>query len=396
VLGDILRDVVDNTVVSKASVGSKTRAMAEATASKIGQMYRKFDLNVAQTFLSAAEGKYLDFLGDMMGIERLGRETAEVGSTERNVRFYVDSGTFGDINSGSSITITAGTVVSTGAAGSGILYTVPYNVILSSSLSETYVALRAMKAGTDSNIGKRQLVYHDFIDYSNSANDSLKVINDAEIIKGEDGETDTNYRFRISQQITAAEAANQTAIRIAILTTPGVADVVLIPWFRGIGTFDALIKSTTPVLPSGLISAVEERVSKVIAQGAVARIRGPIETGFSVTGRITLRKRLSSQEQTNILNAVTTNISDYVNSLDIDEDLIVNEMVERVMSTSEEIKNIGTAGKPFESMYIYRPTKLEDNKIRNTLIGDYSPEEDERVIIETQYGGNTPVLFLIS
>lgn len=396
IFGTILKDIVDSTTLSKVSIGSKTRSFSEAVSSELGRMYRKFDLNVALPFLSAAEGKYLDFLGDMLGVERLGQVKAESSSSERNVRFYVDSGTFGDINSNSSIVLTSGTIISTGEAATGVLYIVPYNVILSSSLSETYIAVRALKAGSVSNIGRRQLIYHDFTDYADSANDTLKVINDAEIIKGEDGETDTNYRFRISQQTTAAEAANQTAIRLAILTTAGVADVVMIPFFQGIGTFDVLLKSITPVLPDGLVSAVDESISKVVAHGISYRVRGPVEIGFSVIGTLTLRKKLSSQEETGIINAVTTNISDYVNSLDIAEDLIINEMVERVMSTSPEIKNIGIATKPFDNLYIYRPSKLEDNKVRNTLIGDYSPQEDERIIVETQYGGETPVLFRIA
>jgi len=393
ILGDILVDIVDNTVVSKVSIGSKTRAIAEATASKLGQMYRKFDLNVAQSFLSAAEGKYLDFIGDMMGVARLGNETAEVTSSESNVKFYVDTGTFGDINSGSSITITAGTTVSTGSAGSGVIYTVPYNVILSSTASETYVAVRALKSGADSNIGARQLTYHNFINYADVGNESLKVMNEAEILKGQDGEVDTNYRFRISQQVTTVEAANQTSIRIAALTTPGVADVIIIPFYRGIGTYDLLIKSVTPVLPTGLVDVVSESVSKVTAQGIVHNVRGPKEIGVSLVGTILLKKKLSAAEESSILNSVTSNVSDYINSLDIDEELIVNEMIERVMSTSDEIKNIGSATKPFDSLYIYKPTKLDDNKIRSTLIGDYDPEEDERVIVETTYAGNTPILF---
>jgi len=392
VFGDLLKDIVDNTVISKASVGSKTRVMAEAFSAEFGRMYKKFDLNVAQTFISAAEGKYLDFIGDMMGVERLGQNTAEVSSAERNVKFYVDAGTFGDINGGNSITLTSGTIVSTGSSSSGVLYSVAYNVILSSTLSETYVPVRAVKAGSDANVGARQLRYHNFTNYSDSGNNSLNVINDAEVIKGEDGELDTNYRFRISQQTLAAESANMTAVRLAVLTTPGVADVLVLPFFKGVGTFDILLKSVTPVLPDGLIAAVNESIFKVVAQGIDYTVRGPREIGFSAVVTLTMRKKLPSQDETNIRNAVTSNLSDYVNGLDIAEDLIVNEMVERVMSTPDEIKNVGVASKPFDNLYIYKPTRLEDNKVRNTLIGDYSPQEDERVIIETQYAGNTPIL----
>jgi len=396
IFGDLLVEIIENTSLTKTSVGSKTRVIAKALSGKLGQMGRKFDVNMAQAFLPGAEGKYLDFIGDMMGVPRLGQETATVSSAERILRFYVQSGTFGDINSGASILLATGTSVGTTSAGTGVVYTVPYNVILSSTLSEVYVAAQAVQPGTRSNIGARQLTYHNFTNYTDSADDSLKVVNDAEIIKGQDGEIDTNYRFRISKQVTAAEAANLTSVRMAVLTTPGVADLVIIPYFRGIGTFDILIKATTPTIPAGLLSAAEEAVRKVMAQGIVPNIRGPVEVGTSLVGTLTLKKRMTASEETNILNATTANVTDYLNSLDIDEDMIVNELIERVMATSSEIKNIGSATKPFDSTYVYKPTKLEDNKIRKTLLGDYTAEEDERVIVETQYAGATPVLFRVA
>jgi hypothetical protein len=66
------------------------------------------------------------------------------------------------------------------------------------------------------------------------------------------------------------------------------------------------------------------------------------------------------------------------------------------MATSSEIKNVGSAFDPFESIYVYKPTKLEDNKIRGVLLSDYSAGEDERVIVENQYAGTTPILFSIA
>jgi uncharacterized phage protein gp47/JayE len=395
IFGDLLIEIIEGTSLTKTSVGSKTRAISEALAGKLGQMYRRFDTNMVQAYLVGAEGKFLDFIGDMMGVERLGQEASTVAASERILKFYVDSGTFGDIHGGNSILLTSGTNVGTAAAGTGITYTIPYNIILTSSLSEVYVAAEAVRPGTFSNVGARQLTYHDFTDYADSGNDSLNIVNEAEIIKGQDGEIDTNYRFRIAKQATAAEKANLTAVRLAVLETPGVADLVLIPYFRGIGTFDVLLKSTTPTVSSGLISAVEEAVRKVMAQGVVPSVRGPVEIGISLTGELTLKKRMTAAEETNILNAVTTNVRDYINSLDIGEDMILNEVIERVMATSSEIKNVGTYTKPFESVYTYKPTRLEDNKIRGVLLNDYTAEEDERVIVEDEYAGSTPILFLI-
>jgi uncharacterized phage protein gp47/JayE len=393
ILGDLLVEIIDDTNLTKVSIGSKTRAVASALAAKLGSMYRKFDINFIQAFLVGAEGQYLDFIGNMMGVERLGQVSSQVASSERNVKFYVEFGTFGDINGGASILLTSGTTVSTGPTGSGIVYTVPYDVILSSTASETYVAARAVRAGSVGNLGARQLIHHDFINYSDIANATLKVTNEAEIIRGLDGEIDTNYRFRISQQVTAAEAANLTSIRLATLNTPGIADVIVLPFHRGIGTYDLLLKSVTPTLPGGLIPAVVESVSKVTAQGIVPNVRGPVEVGLSLTGTLVFKKQLSAREETNIISAVVANVIDYVNGLDIGEDFIINEAIERVMSTSDQIKNIGSATRPFDSVYVYRPSKLEDNKVRNTLIGDYTAEVDERVIVENRYAGATPILF---
>ncbi len=392
IFGDVMLDIVNNTVLRRASPGSKTRAVAQGLSRKMGQMYRKFDLNIALPFLDGAEGKYLDFLGDMMGVARLGEQAAKVSLAERNIKFYVETGTFGTINGGEPILITAGTTVSTNPSGSGIAYTVPYNVILSPGDSSGYVAGQSIRAGSTQNVGAKQLVYHTFSNYSDAINNTLKVTNDAEILTGQSIESDTNYKFRISNKVVTAEQANLTAIRIAALEIPGVADIVLLPFHRGIGTLDMLIKATTPTASDGLIAAVQENIDRVTAQGIVLNVRKPRETGMSLTATLTFRRVLPGSEQQTIFTSVTNNLTDYINNLDIGEEFIVNEALERAMATSTEIKNVGSAGKPFDSIYIYKQTKLEDNKIRSTVLGDVTPKTDERLIVEDQFAGTTPIL----
>ncbi len=392
IFGEVMLDIVNNTNLRRASPGSKTRAVAQALSKKMGQMYRKFDVNIALPFLDGAEGKYLDFLGDMMGVPRLGEQPARVSLAERNVKFYVDTGTFGTINGGEPILITAGTVVSTGTAGSGISYTVPYNVILTAGESEAFVAAQSSRPGSSQNVGMKQLVYHTFTNYADTLNNSLKVTNDAEILTGQSVETDTNYKYRISNKVVSSEQANLTAVRIAALSVPGVADIVLLPFHRGIGTLDMLIKSTTPNASDGLIAAVQESVDRITSQGIVTTIRKPKETGMSLTATLTFRKVLPSNEQQAIITSVTNVLTDYINNLDINEEFIVNEALERAMSVSNDIKNVGTAGKPFDTIYIYRQTKLEDNKVRSRVLGDLAPKADERLIVENQFAGSTPIL----
>ena len=76
IYGELLKSVIDDTNITKTSIGSKTRAIIEALSGKMDQMYRKFDVNMAQAFLAGAEGKYLDLIGDMMGIARYEQQAA--------------------------------------------------------------------------------------------------------------------------------------------------------------------------------------------------------------------------------------------------------------------------------------------------------------------------------
>lgn len=396
IFGDILYDLVNETNITRSSPGSKTRAMAQAISKKLGRMWAQFDNNIVLSFLDGAEGKYLDYLGAMMGVSRLGEERAAATSQQRVVKFYVDVGNFGDINSGSSILLPSGTILSTGPRQSGITYRLPYSVVLPSTSTEAYVAVEAIRAGTTFNLGAGQLRYHNFINYTNQLNDTLKVTNESEITSGKEIENDTNYRFRISNQVVASESANLTAVRLAALVVPGVADVVMIPFNRGIGTIDIMIQATLPRTSDTLLAAVAESVFKQTAQGVVPNVMAPIDIGMSMEGTLTLRERVSSNEQSTLISAVTNNVSDYINNLEIGEEFIVNEAVERVMGTSDNIKNVGSATKPFDRVYIHRPTLLEDNKIRETLLGDFDPENDEKLIVEDRYAGANPISFTVA
>lgn len=395
IFGDIMTDVLGRTNLSRSSAGSKMRTLIESVSKKMGRMWSQFDLNMIQAFVDGAEGKFLNYIGDLLQVPRLGEEPASISSSDRNVKFYVEVGTFGDLNNGNSILIPKGKIIGTREAGTGISYRTVIDTVLAASTNEAYIAVQSVRSGSSVNVGKGTLIYHNFTDYADSVNDTLKVTNDAEIIKGQDIENETNYRFRITNQVLSLERANRTAIRLAALAVPGVADIVSLPYHRGIGTYDLMIKSTVPSISSSLIANVQEAIGNVTSHGIYATARGPREVGVSMVGSLILKNRVSAKEQTDIITAATDNVTYYINNLDIGEDFVINEVVERVMSTSDVIKTLGVPNKPLDSLFSYTPSKLEDNKIRASLLADLDPSEDERIIVENRYAGNTPILFRI-
>lgn len=393
IYADVIGELSNNTNLTRFSRGSIVRQIALAVSNKMGRMWADFDLNVAQAFINGAQGKFLSYIGDMLGVPRLGEEVANISLQSRSIRFYTNTGTFGTINSGASITIPAGRIISTTPGNDGVQYRTLSSQVLLASNSEQYIAAEAVLPGTSSNVGRNQLIYHNFINYTQVNDNTLKVTNDADIVGGKDSESDANYRYRIANQIFAAQSANEIAVRLAALTVAGVADVVMVRHFKGVGTFELLVKSIVPEVSDSLILNVRDAVSKVTSVGNVESVRGPLESGISLTGTLTMRRRIDAQETTDLLRAVTNNVIDYINSLDIGETFSIDDLVQEVLGTAEVIRKVGTTAKPFDSLYLYKQSVVDGGKARQKLLADYVPESDERIIVETVHAGDTPILF---
>jgi uncharacterized phage protein gp47/JayE len=254
---------------------------------------------------------------------------------------------------------------------------------LISGNSEQYISVEAVIPGTNSNIGINTLAKHNFSNYTDFINDTLKVINVAPITNGRGIESDVNYRFRISQATTSAEAANETAIRLAVLSVPGVADVSIIPYIRGIGTFGIYIKSTSTIISEGLLSASQSVIDKEQALGNAGVALEPTLAGLEMVIKLNLTGDFSADELTEIETNAIQATEDYVNNLDIGEEFIQQELVSRILRSDERIRNLGTTyEKPFDQVYLYREALSEDNRVRSELLIDYIPSRTERIVLE--------------
>jgi len=388
---DTLNELSRTTNITKLSPGSKARALLDAINKRLEEAYQVFDLNLTRAFVSSAPGQYLDLIGELLGVTRISGVAASVSSDMEVVKFYVESGTFADINAGSSITIPNGTLISTMANLSGIIYRVTSNVILPSTDSEVFVPVESTMTGNVGNVGAHSLTFHNFRGYSDQVNETLKTTNIHPVANGANLESDANFRFRISNRVLEVEAANEISIKLAALSTPGVADVIIIPRYRGIGTFGLLIESTTPTVSESLIDDVQGRVSLVQGLGTIAHIRRPYEAGMVIRTTVQYHAQTDDATLTNIEYDLDQVIRTYVGELGIGDPFIVNKMVSRMFAVSPNIKNFGVAGTPLEEVYVYTDSRVEDNKMKQRLLGDYEPDFDERVIIEPSV--SVPIVF---
>lgn len=375
-----MNELVDSTNITRVTPGAKARTLLQIFNRKLNRAYQDFDINFLRTFLPFAQGRFLDYIGDMVNVVRLGATRASATTASQMVKAYVESGTFGDINSGSDIFIPVGTQISTLPNNEGVVFRLVEGVVLNAAASEAFISVEAVRDGTLGNLGANQLQYSTFNSYADGT--GLLFNNVGIINTGREVESDTNYRFRISNQALSAEAANETAIRLALLVIPGVSGLVTIPYARGIGTFDYLIQTVVPNTPQPVIDACQEAIARVQAYGISGRALRPRLTGMSLTISITWRGDATQTDRDQIKRNIAIAVQDYINNLAIGEEFIYNELIQRVMDVDNKIKNIGTAAQAIDQIFIYRESKLQDNSLKEELLGDYTPSADERLIIE--------------
>lgn len=380
-VAETVSDLLNNTTLSSAAPGTKTRAIIEASMKRINQAYRVFDHNLVMTFLRHAEGEFLDWIGEILNLERQGPSRATVSADQQVVKFFVETGLFGTLTEGPDIILPAGTIISSspfleGNSARGEYY-LPVTVTLNHARSEQWVPVASFSTGPGANVGRYQLKYHNYNQIAKYK--ELKVINTLSIDNGTDVESDASYRYRLSKQVTAAEAANETAVRMAALSVPGVADIVTVPWRRGLGTFDIIVKATTPYVSDALLDSVTAAVEVKRAVGIDIEVAAPTTLLTQFQLHLFSRRALTRPEFDEINRLVKSAVTQYVNSLDIGEEFITNEAVQRVMEVSDEIKNMGSAAKPFESVIIRQPDGGGTIDITNQ---DYAPDEDARLVMD--------------
>ena len=381
-----LRQLTVQTIITQLAPGSKARALLEIVSRQLSQQYQIFDTNLANTFVSTARGEALDLIGELVGLERLPPVTAGTIIGSQNVIFYTEDVNFGAINGGAPIEIPKGTRVwsTPSAVGSddSIIFLVSQLTTLPASQVEFAIPVEATQQGEVFNVGQDTLTNHDFQGYLLSEDGTLLVRNRAAITNGRDIESDADFRFRISRQVTASEMANETAIRLAALSVPGVADVEIVPYVRGLGTFGVYVKSLDARVADDLVEAVQEAIDIVQSLGNRGFSLKPKEIGVEMDLTLTMRETVTVNDQNDIARTVVNAVYDYVNNLNIGEDFIVNEVVQRVMEVDERIKNVGVANKPIDDLKVWVTSRTADNRIRYTLPGDYTAEFDEKVLIE--------------
>lgn len=384
---ETLQQLAQRTNINFLSPGAKVRLTLDIINDKLGVQAQQFDVNTGQSFIRNANGLLLDFIGEIFGVGRNISKKSEISKEEKNFFFYTLENNFGDINLNEDVIIPSGTVRiynSDDSSVQKITYVNTTQIVLPAGEKRVYFSAESEGFGADYNVGANSLVRHNFKGYADSVNQSLLVSNSAAITYGEDEETDENYRFRIQQQAIAGEKANFSAIRLALLGTPGVSDVVRIKYPRGIGTTDWLIKAVTPDVPQRLIDIAQSAIDDTQAEGLENLAKSPVIIGLQLIFSISYRTQLEDNIKTQIKAEMRKNIVSYVNNLGIGEKLVIDQLKKIILNSDSRIESIGSedTSADFNKINIYKRSPVSESVVRRTILDTYRTKANERVIIE--------------
>jgi len=333
---DSLRYLAKNTDITYLAEGSIAKALVETTNREIARVGEYMAAVQSNTFLDSASGPYLDVIGEMFGLRRISDIKASTSVSDRNVKFSTNIGQLGDsfpdpANKNQGV-IPAGLEIST--IDGTITYYTSEKTYFERARKEVFVAVKAKNSGDEQNIGRNKLITH-------TGPYNVTVTNEQPIANGLTRETDSNFRFRISNNLVATPTGNETAIRLSIAGNPDIVDIKLNEFARGAGTFDALLVPAGNTVSKKTLNTVQIGIEQSAAFGINGRAIEPNYMKFKISLRLIPADGSSlGVVDTNKLNTKNA-ILDYFETVPLGGELIINRLRSAIIgATDSNIKDI--------------------------------------------------------
>lgn len=156
------------------------------------------------------------------------------------------------------------------------------------------------------------------------------------------GESDDSYRYRITNQVYVVEGANYTAIRLNLLTAPGINDIVSRRFVRGPGSFDCYIITNDARPADDVMARAQRIIDDTQAYGVDGRAVRPRLLSTQLRVRVILADSTSTMEAQNIRENVRQNVNRRVRNLSMGTPLYMNDVLQAVRSTHRKILDATT------------------------------------------------------
>jgi uncharacterized phage protein gp47/JayE len=154
------------------------------------------------------------------------------------------------------------------------------------------------------------------------------------------GESDSNYKYRISNQVGVVAGGNKKSIEVETLQVEHVKKIILKPYTRGIGSYTAYVIATTLDKANEAVENVQRILDKKTSFGilGVAELPRTVPVGMSLT--IVHKSGTTSSEKSFNKSEAARRIKSYIDNLDMGEPLIASAIYQTVRNISPSIYDV--------------------------------------------------------
>jgi len=324
---EILAELEATTELTALAPGSSAAVLANIIARRIAELYGDMEFNNAMAFPSTARGVYLDLKAEEFGLKRIEAQPAISYASDQNIKFYAPTGVLktylplGYIPASTRITNTGGDIV----------YKVANDTYFADADNEVFVTASASSSGTENNVAKGELEVHSL------GPAQVSVSNMYAIQNGEDVESNESLRSRMSAAPLVLATGNLDAIRASVSVIPGSSEVMVIPYEQGVGSIGIKIIPVANVLTDDLSAQVAILAGANKAAGDYLHVTGPEYCPVELSVQLLFDIGVTEAEKAALVSPCESAILGYLSSLRMGQMFVLNEMIQRIMDTSETI-----------------------------------------------------------
>lgn len=377
-------EITGRTNITNFERDSKVHALSKVFTEEIVTLREDQISVIYANQLSNASGRALDEFGDKLGLPRIKSKPATVNRSEINLAFYVETGTFGSINGAASIPLPASVKIASDPNTNELNTTVEYQLLstytLPSGSAIYYVTARAVNFGTSSNVGTGVLRQHDFTNYVDSANNSLKVVNFYPILNGTDDEQDDVYRFRLANHYNRMMQNNDIRMKLSALEVPGVVNTRVEPGYFGIGTAAVFALGAENQANTSLLNALQDRLDYWKAPGGETFASSATEVFFDFEVEVSPTRSLNNSEILRLKSEINRSFLAYFRRLTLGSVVDLQVLLESTQQKLTKVASFGqrAGNKVFKKVYVRKGFSGGATDERSKLVGStYSLAADE-------------------
>lgn len=188
------------------------------------------------------------------------------------------------------------------------------------------------------------------------------------------GESDSNYKTRLSKNKTLLTIGSISSIIVPILSMSTVRDVVVKNFIYGIGTIGLYLVGTGGPVDDSTLALAQSTATSQAAAGTTIVVKRPDYITISVYGTLSPNPNVNSQDTPQLQALASGAIQQYLSSLTMGQPMILAQLIASVINASQDITDF---------QVITMSATDSSGNTTELLVADYVPLYNQEVIAGT-------------